>query len=162
MVSALHMSGFAESETLVLGCDLNAQPDDAVVQYLTHGSLSDEAQERMFREARAARSAFVQAPPHKLGLGDAFTTVAGSPPRITAVAASDPRPGMQWAGCSDYLLFSQSKLRARRALDVYPLSAAHFPVSMTPQQLGAAFVGAVPNEAMPSDHVPMVAELCFR
>ena len=155
---------------------MNAKPVDPAISYLVGGRLPDEAERllagqiranmRVRREIRNRIWSDSLSVRHGLGLGSAYDdvlTAAGlAPPRFTNYNGTAEDISRAFAGALDYVFYSRDTLQPTAVLDAYKLPKALVPPGAHEKVVGAMFYDLVPNRALPSDHIAMVAHFSLR
>lgn len=167
VVHALAAAGL-EGVPTVWGCDMNAQPGDPVIDYVTkRGAVSrSQAQDMARALVRHSRwqggdgrgGTIVKWASHGMELASAYAKVLGEEPEVTNLNVGfAPQDAERcFAACLDYVFYTSTSLVPRRVLDVYKFSKALFPRDRVPlEMLAKMCLGNTPNGAVPSDHFPM-------
>ena len=167
VVHALAAAGL-EGVPTVWGCDMNAQPGDPVIDYVTkRGTVSrSQAQDMARALVRHSRwqggdgrgGTMVKWASHGMELASAYAKVLGEEPEVTNLNVGFAPEDAErcFAACLDYVFYTSTSLVPRRVLDVYKFSKALFPRDRVPlEMLAKMCLGNTPNGAVPSDHFPM-------
>ena len=132
---------------ILWGVDFNSSVDDAAVRYAVDGRLAPGLASTV--RSQALRDGISWFPhtfrSHSVPLASAYRKVLGRSLPYTNV-----NPKTDFVGAIDYIFYSPDVLRPLGVLDVYPWSRTLHPT-----------VPLLPNRAVPSDHLPLLATFAF-